>query len=229
MNPASSKFLFILFLFTFAGCSSSVKDSSQSILAADKQDLHTQKDLSGLKMATFSSGCFWCMESVFESVKGVNEAISGYSGGKEKNPTYEQVGSGSTGHAESVQVYYDSTIVDYATLVKVYFASENPTQVDGQGPDEGTQYRSIIFYNNNKEKEIGEKYISELNTSGKLDGPVAAELQPFEKFWKAEDYHQDYIQHNPNNPYVIQESIPRVKRFQSKFPELVKPEKNLVK
>lgn len=227
MSP--SKFLFLLFIVISAGCSAPVKDSSQHILTTDKSDSTQKKDLSGLKTATFSSGCFWCMESVFESVKGVEEAISGYSGGEEENPTYEQVGFGSTGHAESVQVYYDSTIVDYATLVKVYFASENPTQVNGQGPDEGTQYRSIIFYSNNNEKEIAEKYISELNKTGKLDGPVAAELQLFKKFWKAEDYHQDYIQHNPNNPYVIHESIPRVKRFQSKFPELIKPEKNLLK
>lgn len=208
----------------FTSCGPTVKNEAQDQAKRNQSASH-KKDLSGLKVATFASGCFWCMENVFESVKGVEEAVSGYAGGKKENPTYEEVGSGTTGHAESVQVYYDSTKVDYLTLVKVYFASENPTQVNGQGPDNGTQYRSIIFYNNNSEKEIAQRYINELNKSGKLNGPVAAELTPYTKFWKAEEYHQDYIQHNPNDPYVQHESIPRAKKFQAKFPELIKPEK----
>lgn len=185
----------------------------------------TQKDLTKYSVATFASGCFWCVEAVFESVKGVEEAVSGYAGGKEPNPTYEKVGQHTTGHAETVQVYYDSSIVSYPTLLKVYFASQDPTQVNGQGPDEGSSYRSIIFYRNSKERSLAKSYISEIQKN--FSKPIAAQVVPFEKFWKAEEYHQDFIKHNPNVGYVRMESIPRIKRFQKKFPELIKPDHKL--
>jgi len=181
-------------------------------------------DLSKYSQATFAAGCFWCEEAVFESVKGVQEAVSGYAGGTEQNPTYHQVGSGSTGHAETVNVYYDATKISYENLLKAYFASEDPTQVNGQGPDQGTQYRSIIFYRNPSEKKQAEDYIAMLNASGKYNKPIAAQVVPFVKFWEAEGYHQDYIAHNPNDPYVMHESIPRIKRFQAQVPELIKPD-----
>lgn len=180
------------------------------------------KDLTGLSKATFASGCFWCVEAIYESVKGVKEAVSGYAGGTEANPSYEEVGSGSTGHAETVQVYYDPKEVSYETLLKVYFGSEDVTQVNGQGPDRGTQYRSIIFYRNPQEKMEAENYIKQLNASGKYSSPVAAQVMPFTKFWEAENYHQNYVEHNPNVPYVRGESIPRIKRFQAQYPELIK-------
>ena len=186
------------------------------------QEKKPATDLSKLSQATFASGCFWCMEGVYESVKGVQEVVSGYAGGKEPNPTYEKVGSHTTGHAETVQVYYDSSVVSYATLLKVYFASQNPTQVNGQGPDIGASYRSIIFYRTPEEKMEAEKYIAEIQKN--YTEPIAAQLVPFEKFWKAEDYHQDYIQNNPDVPYVKMESIPRIKRFQKQLPELIKPD-----
>lgn len=186
------------------------------------QDKKPATDLSKLSQATFASGCFWCMEGVYESVKGVQEVVSGYAGGKEPNPTYEQVGSHTTGHAETVQVYYDSSVVSYATLLKVYFASQDATQVNGQGPDMGTSYRSIIFYRTPEEKMEAEKYITEIQKN--YTEPIAAQLVPFEKFWKAEDYHQDYIKNNPDVPYVKMESIPRIKRFQKQLPELIKPD-----
>ncbi len=179
-----------------------------------------KKDLSKLSQATFAAGCFWCVESVFESVKGVEEAVSGYSGGQTENPTYEEVGSHKTGHAETVNVYYDPAVVSYATLLKVYFGSEDPTQVNGQGPDIGTPYRSIIFYRNEQEKQQALAYKSELQK--KYNKPIAAEVIPFQKFWKAEDYHQNYIQHNPGVAYVQHESLPRIRRFQKQFPELIK-------
>ena len=188
-----------------------------------------EKDLSNYSKATFAAGCFWCEEAVFESVKGVAEVISGYSGGEEKNPTYEEVGSGTTGHAESVEVYYDSAVVDYKTLLKVYFASEDPTQVNGQGPDIGTQYRSIIFYRNATEKQLAEQYIADLTKSGKYARPIAVQVVPFKKFWPAEAYHQDYVQHNPSNPYVQHESLPRLRRTQQQIPDLLKPERSLLK
>lgn len=182
-------------------------------------------NLSKLSQATFASGCFWCVEGVYESVKGVQEVVSGYAGGKEPNPTYEKVGSHTTGHAETVQVYYDSSVVSYTTLLKVYFASQDPTQVNGQGPDHGASYRSIIFYRTSEEKMQTEKYIIEIQKN--YTEPIAAELVPFEKFWKAEDYHQDYIKHNPNVGYVRGESIPRIKRFQKQYPDLIKPDHKL--
>jgi peptide-methionine (S)-S-oxide reductase len=180
-----------------------------------------QKDLSGFSKATFASGCFWCVEAAFESVKGVEEVISGYAGGKEPNPTYEQVSAHTTDHSETIEVYYDSTIVSFATLLKVYFGSQDPTLVNGQGPDHGASYRSIIFYNSPNEKSQAEKYISEIQRNySKL---IAAQLLPFEQFWPAEDYHQDYIAKNPNVQYVRMESIPRIRRFQKQYPELIKP------
>lgn len=184
-----------------------------------------QKELSKYSQATFASGCFWCVEGVYESVKGVQEAVSGYAGGKEPNPTYEQVSAHTGAHAETVQVYYDPSVVSYATLLKVYFASQDPTQVNGQGPDRGASYRSIIFYRTPAEKNSAENYIAEIQK--KYKKPIAAEVVPFEKFWPAEDYHQDYIMHNPNVPYVRMESIPRIKRFQKQYPELLKPDHKL--
>ncbi|MEJ7691549.1 peptide-methionine (S)-S-oxide reductase MsrA [Daejeonella sp.] len=189
------------------------------------QKKESAADLSKLSQATFASGCFWCLEGVYESVKGVHEVVSGYSGGKEPNPTYEQVGSHATGHAEAVEVYYDSSIVSYPTLLKVYFASQNPTQVNGQGPDKGAPYRSIIFYRTAEEKMQAEKSIAE--TQKKYTEPIAAQLTSFKKFWKAEEYHQDYIQKNPDVAYVRGESIPRIKRFQKQLPELIKPDHKL--
>jgi len=180
------------------------------------------KDLSKFSQATFASGCFWCVEAVFESVKGVVEAESGYSGGVESNPTYEQVSAHGTKHAETVQVYYDPSIVSYSTLLKVYFASQNPTQVNGQGPDNGESYRSIIFYRNANEKMEAGKYIKELQK--KYKDPIAAELLPFKKFWLGEEYHQNYVNRNPKAGYVQGESIPRIKRFQKQHPELIKPD-----
>lgn len=169
-----------------------------------------------LKTATFAGGCFWCEEGVFENIIGVGDVISGYSGGKEENPTYEQVGSGTTGHAESFEFTYDPSVVTYEDLIKVYIASIDPTQVDGQGPDHGKQYRSIIFYRNEDEKRIAENYINSLNQSGKFNKPISVEIVPFVKFWKAEDYHQNYIKNNPENPYVIHESLPRIQRTKQK-------------
>jgi peptide-methionine (S)-S-oxide reductase len=174
----------------------------------------------GFKKAYFASGCFWCVEAVYESVRGVKDAISGYSGGFTLNPTYEASNTGRTGHAEAVEVIYDPKVVSFATLVDVYFGSQNPTQVNGQGPDRGSQYRSIIFYQNDEEKRIAESKKAALEKE--LGAPVAAELMPFRKFWIAEDYHQNYEKRNPSNPYVRNVSIPRLNRFKEQFPHLLK-------
>ncbi|MEZ4801968.1 MAG: peptide-methionine (S)-S-oxide reductase MsrA [Gelidibacter sp.] len=174
----------------------------------------------GKAKAYFSSGCFWCVEAIYESVKGVDEVISGYAGGHTKNPTYEDSNTGKTGHAESVEVIYDPNVVSFSTLVDVYFGSQDPTQVNGQGNDRGSQYRSIIFYQNDEQKNIIEEKKAAL--AKKLGEPIAAEVYPFQKFWKAEDYHQNYERLHPENPYIQNVSIPRINRFKKKFPELLK-------
>lgn len=174
----------------------------------------------GKARAYFASGCFWCVEAIYESVKGVDEVINGYSGGFTDNPTYEKSNTGRTGHAEAVEIIYDPEIVSFATLVDVYFGSQIPTQINGQGPDRGSQYRSIIFYQNDAQKKIIEDKKSSL--AKKLDKTIAAEVYPFKKFWKGEDYHQDFEKRNPNQSYIKTVSIPRLNRFKAKFPELLK-------
>ena len=176
---------------------------------------------SGKARAYFASGCFWCVEAVYESIKGVDESISGYAGGHTKNPSYEDSNTGRTGHAEAVEIIYDPKVVSFETLVDAYFASQNPTQVNGQGPDHGSQYRSIIFYQNEQEKQIILKKKEAL--AKKLNAKIAAEVYPFQKFWVAEDYHQNYEKLHPNNSYVRSVSIPRLKKFKDNFPaELLK-------
>ncbi len=174
----------------------------------------------GLAKAYFASGCFWCVEAIYESVSGVNEVINGYSGGHTEHPTYQLSNTGRTGHAEAVEVLYDPNIVSFSTLLDVYFGSQDITQVNGQGPDNGSQYRSIIFYQNENQKE---KIINKKKQlTKKLNVTIAAEVYPFLKFWKGEDYHQDFERLHPNNPYVRNISIPRLKKFQRKYKHLLK-------
>ncbi len=174
----------------------------------------------GKARAYFASGCFWCVEAIYESIKGVEEAISGYAGGHTNNPTYESSNTGTTGHAEAIEVIYDPNTVNFETLVRVFFGSQNPTQVNGQGPDIGSQYRSIVFFQNQEEKAAIEKIKAEVAKD--YDKPIAAEILPFQKFWIAEEYHQDYEKLNPNNPYIQNVSIPRLNRFKEKFPDILK-------
>ena len=174
----------------------------------------------GKARAYFASGCFWCAEAIFESVKGVEEATSGYSGGHSKNPTYEASNTGQTGHAEAIEVVYDPNIVDYATLIDVFFNSQDPTQFNGQGNDYGSQYRSIIFFQDEAQKEIAIAKKTELTK--KLSTKVAAEIMPFQKFWEAEAYHQDFEKRNPNNPYIQNVSKRRLAAFKRTCPLLIK-------
>ena len=172
----------------------------------------------------FASGCFWCVEAIFESVEGVAEAISGYAGGTAKDANYSDVSAGITDHAEAVEVYYDPEIVSYNTLLEVFFGSHDPTTLNRQGPDAGRQYRSTIFYKNEVEKDLAENFIAKLKEEKVFDGPITTTLEPLTKFYKAEDYHQDYEKRNPNQPYVRAVSIPRLKRFQARYPQLLKKE-----
>lgn len=209
-----SLFLALFVALPFMMCSS--PNDAQPMVQKDRAKLE------GLSVAYFASGCFWCVEAVYESVEGVEEAISGYSGGKEKNPSYRQVSAGATGHAEAVAVYYDPEVVDFRTLVKVFYASQDPTTVNGQHPDYGSQYRSIIFYSNEEEKAIAMEEKKLLGESGMYSEPIATEISAFVKFWEAEEYHQDYERRNPNQPYVRSVSIPRLNRFKEKMPEVLK-------
>lgn len=175
---------------------------------------------SHIKKAYFASGCFWCVEAIYERTKGVINVTSGYAGGHTKNPTYESSNTGRTGHAESVEVTYNADEISFATLIDIYYATQNPFQFNGQGPDKGSQYRSIIFYSSTDEKNIAWNKKKSLEASSKKK--VASEIKLFEKFWPAENYHQDYEKNHPNHPYIINVSKPRIHKFTSRFPDLVK-------
>lgn len=168
-------------------------------------------------VATFSEGCFWHGEIIFQSLEGVRDAVSGYAGGTDGDPDYEKVATGETGHAETVQVYYDPSKISFETLVKALFASMDPTQVNGQGNDIGTEYRSIAFYRNEKEKQIIEAEIKRLTDAKVYKGKIVTEVLPFKKFYTAEDYHQEYIYYHPNNSYVRNVSIPEYMEFKKEF------------
>lgn len=228
--------LLILFVFfvSLSSCQSTNTNSKSTTETEVKKYVNTSGITSntpekylpkkeGLSRAYFASGCFWCVEAIYESVNGVEEVISGYSGGHTENPTYESSNTGKTGHAEAIEVFYDASVVNFETLVEVYFGSQNITQVNGQGNDKGSQYRSIIFYQNEDEKAIIDKKVTTLNKE--LDPKkVAAEITAFQMFWIAEDYHQNFERLNPNHGYIQAVSVPRLKRFQAKFPQLIKDE-----
>ncbi|MBT8312809.1 MAG: peptide-methionine (S)-S-oxide reductase MsrA [Flavobacteriaceae bacterium] len=180
------------------------------------------QELQQYETAYFASGCFWCVEVIFESVKGVKEAISGYAGGTEENPTYEQVSYGRTTHAEAVEVYYDPEVITFTELVQVFFGSHDPTTLNRQGPDRGPQYRSIAFYKNETERKIIEAYIQALTDNNVYNSPIVTEVSAFTIFYKAEEYHQDYERRNPDNPYIRNISIPRYNRFKKNFKEYLK-------
>lgn len=207
-------------LFISVSCKNGPQQNAADKEMAMKDPVQTTVE-NGMEHAYFASGCFWCVEAVFESLKGVEEAKSGYSGGTQSNPTYQQVSSGATDHAEAVEVIYDPSVVSYETLVNVFFGSQDPTTANRQGPDRGTQYRSIAFYQNDEEKQIIENTIKRLNEST-YNGGILTQVLPFQKFWEAEAYHQDYERNNMNDPYIKNVSIPRINLFKEQFPELLK-------
>jgi peptide-methionine (S)-S-oxide reductase len=171
--------------------------------------------------AVFAGGCFWGMQGVFQHVKGVTSAISGYSGGTVENPYYELVSSGSTGHAESVQVNYDPSRITYGKLLMIFFSvAHDPTQKERQGPDIGTQYRSLIFYGNAEQKNIAEAYIAQINAAKVYEREIATEVVPFSAFYRAEDYHQDFLMRHPDNAYIQFNDLPKIERLKRRYPEL---------
>lgn len=169
-----------------------------------------------------AGGCFWCVEAVFEQLEGVTDVVSGYAGGTAETANYEAVSAGSTKHAEVVQVTYDPAKISFGQLLRVFFATHDPTTKDRQGPDWGKQYRSAVFHANEDEKRVAEAYIKQLNDAKVFDQPIVTTLEPLDKFHLAEKYHQDYVVHNPGNGYVRQWALPKVKKVRESFPEQLK-------
>jgi peptide-methionine (S)-S-oxide reductase len=201
------------------GQTSSSKQANQKDL---KMDLTPPK---GEKVAAFAEGCFWCSEHIFEAVVGVKDVVSGYAGGTTLNPTYDLVNTETTGHAESVLVYYDPNVVSYEELVKVFFASHDPTTPNQQGPDRGTSYRSILYYQTDAEKQIAMDEIKKVSASNMFSNPLVTQLKKLDAFYKAEEYHQDYINGGKGsmNPYVKNVSIPRYNKFKKTYKGKLKP------
>lgn len=202
----------LLFVFTLSSIGACAQGSQESISV----EIHSEKEGKGRDTAYFAAGCFWCVEAIFESIQGVDEVISGYAGGMTKNPTYEDVCTGKTGHAETIMIIYNSKIVLYDTLLSAFFNSHDPSTLNSQGPDFGTQYRSAIFYSNEEEKLKAENFIDSL-LNKKIFPKITTEIKPLEKFWVAEIYHQDFEKNNPENRYIERISVPRLNRFKENF------------
>ena len=176
-----------------------------------------------LQTAVFAGGCFWGVEAVFEHIKGVTDVKSGYAGGEGKTANYDKVSDGTTGHAESVKVTFDPAKVTYVQLLTIFFSvAHDPTQLNYQGPDHGTQYRSAIFYSNDDQKKLTQDYIEAINKSKVFAKPVVTQIVPLKEFYDAESYHQDYLKHHPDEPYIVINDQPKVEELKAKFPELYK-------
>ena len=227
MNTVKTPFLILLLLASIS-CQPKNKSNKEDVAKSEPAEAQletklTAEQLQDYETAYFASGCFWCVEAIFESVKGVKEVYSGYAGGTEKNPTYEEVSYGRTTHAEAVKVFYDPEVISFAQLVQVFFGSHDPTTLNRQGPDRGPQYRSIAFYKNDKEKKIIQDYMTKLETENVYgDRPIVTEVKAFDTFYIAEEYHQDYEKRNPNNSYIRNVSIPRLNRFKENFQSYLK-------
>lgn len=206
--------LAISFLITGSACSQKSKNVNA---------MATESTIGkNLQLATFGSGCFWCTEAIFQQVNGVVKVESGYSGGKVKNPTYKEVCSGLTGHAEVIQLTYDPSKVSYEELLEFFWKSHDPTTLNRQGADTGTQYRSVIFYHNDEQKKLAETYKNKLDASGAFDNPIVTEITPFTEFYKAEDYHQNYYNLNGEAPYCSYVIQPKLEKFKKVFKDKLK-------
>lgn len=176
-----------------------------------------------MESATLAGGCFWCLEAVFTRLRGVDRVQSGYAGGHAENPSYRQVCTGNTGHAEVVQIDYDPKQVCYRELLEVFFGTHDPTTLNRQGHDVGTQYRSAIFYHNDAQKQEAEQFVKQLDADQVFDNPIVTQIEPLKKFYPAEDYHNDYFERNPGQPYCQAVVSPKVSKFRQKFAAKLKP------
>ncbi len=202
-----------------AGGKLSMADSSKENSTEQNEVDPTEK---GLEQATFGSGCFWCTEAVFQQLKGVKSVVSGYSGGRIKNPTYEQVCTGTTGHAEVIRVVYDPKVVSYVDLLEVFWKTHDPTTLNRQGADKGTQYRSVIFYHNEKQHELAQEYKQRLDKSEAFADPIVTEISPLKEFYPGEEYHQNYFRDNPENPYCSAVIRRKIDKFRAVFKDKLK-------
>ncbi len=220
-------FVSILISFFILNSSCSNKEAVPGIVEAKSStypvaEYTKSNNLENYNVALLAGGCFWCTEAAFERINGVVDVISGYSGGHKDYPEYGAVGEGKTGHAEAIYIYYDQDKIDYETLLKVFFVAHDPTTLNYQGPDYGEEYRSAIFYSTAFEKSIVENVILETNESAYYSNPVVTQVVPYEEFWVAEKYHQNYYELNPNQGYVARVSRPKVLKVLKSFPELIK-------
>lgn len=210
--------IFISALMLLAGVSCGQRPN-----AGEKSTMTTEKkDQSGLQLATFGNGCFWCTEAIFQQLNGVEKVVSGYSGGKVKNPTYREVCSGLTGHAEVIQITYDPKKITFDELLEVFWKTHDPTTLNRQGADVGTQYRSAVFYHNEDQKRLATEYRKKLDESGAFDNPIVTEVTPFTEFYPAEDYHQNYYNLNGEAPYCSFVIQPKVDKFKKVFKSKLK-------
>ncbi|MFZ1139363.1 MAG: peptide-methionine (S)-S-oxide reductase MsrA [Candidatus Sulfotelmatobacter sp.] len=222
MNTFSIRHAVILFAALLGGtaCSAKASPRSSGAVPAPTQDA-ARATTPGQQTAVLSGGCFWGVQAVFQHVKGVISATSGYSGGSAKTAEYEIVSTGETGHAESVQIVYDPSQITYGELLRVFFSvAHDPTQLNRQGPDEGTQYRSSIFYSNDEQKRIAEAYIDQLDKAGIFSRPIVTQVVPLQAFYSAEAYHQNYAALHPNQPYIVFNDAPKVEHLRQEFPDL---------
>ncbi len=180
------------------------------------------KKSSNLETITLGGGCYWCVEAVYEDLNGVKSVVSGFSGGNIANPTYEEVCTGKTGHAEVVQITYDKTVTDINEIFMVFFTVHDPTTLNRQGADVGTQYRSVIFYKNDEQRKAAQSIIAELNKAKVYSSPIVTKVEPFKKFYKAEDYHQNYYANNKNQPYCKMVIQPKIEKFEKVFKDKLK-------
>jgi len=204
---------------SWAGCRNMDPDSEQLKLTAQTMQTPNSK---GTDTATFGNGCFWCTEAIFESLNGVISAESGYSGGQTPNPDYKSVCTGETGHSEVIQLVYDPAVISFAEVLEAFWASHDPTTLNRQGNDVGTQYRSVIFYHNDEQKRISEQLKKELNEKKVFPDPIVTEIAPFTKFYKAENYHQQYFELNGDQPYCTYVIKPKLDKFKKVFSEKLK-------
>ena len=195
----------------------------QSLVLVVKVKLLSQTQEKQLEVATLASGCFWCTEAVFSIVKGVEKVEPGYTGGSKPNPTYEEVSTGATGHAEAVQVTFDPNMISFKEILEIFFDTHDPTTMNRQGPDVGTQYRSVIFYHDEVQKAAAEAMIAELTKEEIWDKPIVTRVEPFKAFYKAEDYHKDYYKRHPESAYCQQVITPKIAKLQQRYYSKLKP------
>ena len=217
MTPILTVLFAVLALFVWTRHNS----TSAATVIPDPAVDETLVSQKGQETVVVAGGCFWGIQAVFQHVKGVSSATSGYAGGTVKNPDYEQVSTGETGHAESVEIVYDPSKVTLGQLLKVFFSvAHDPTELNRQGPDTGTQYRSIIFFTSQDQQRIAEAYVQQLDQAKVFSQPIVTQIVPFKAFYRAEDYHQNYAAEHPNNPYIATFDLPKVKNLQQQFPGL---------